>query len=240
MIDLLAEADVTRLGHVLCPAPSADNAGLALATAHDTDQREHAPLETADHVLQSLKNLQSDDPDRDLLLRISRADREAFRRLYLAYHGRLTRFLARVTRNYGDVEEVINDTLLIVWQRAGDFRGASRVSTWIFGIAYRCALKYIRKSAARSRAAALEFQDGMAAVEDATRGTEERQLLELGLARLPPEQRLVLVLAYCMDHSCEEIAAIARCPINTVKSRMFYARQKLRTFLSAAAVPQGA
>src|SRR5580704_4970295 len=164
VIDLLAEADVTRLGHAL--------------GAHDTDRREHEPLETADHVLQSLK-IQSDDPDRDLLLRISRADREAFRRLYLAYHGRLTRFLTRVTRNYGDVEEVINDTLLIVWQRAGDFRGASRVSTWIFGIAYRCALKYIRKSAARSRAAALEFQDGVAAVEVATRGTEERQLLEL-------------------------------------------------------------
>ena len=42
--------------------------------------------------------------------------------------------------------------LLIVWQRAGDFRGASRVSTWIFGIAYRCALKSIRGSKARSRA----------------------------------------------------------------------------------------
>src|SRR5580704_8016998 len=210
VIDLLAEADVTRLGHAL--------------GAHDTDRREHEPLETADHVLQSLK-IQSDDPDRDLLLRISRADREAFRRLYLAYHGRLTRFLARVTRNYGDVEEVINDTFLIVWRRAGDFRGASRVSTWIFGIAYRCALKAIRRSTIRSRAAALVLQHGEPIVEDAAKRTEDRQLLDLGLSRLPPKQRLVFTLAYCMDYSCEEIAAIVECPVNTVKSRMWQARR---------------
>lgn len=55
--------------------------------------------------------------------------------------------------------------------------------------------------------------------------------------RPEPEQRLVLVFVYCMACSCKEIAAIAECPVNTVKSRMFYARHKLRAILSTFAVP---
>lgn len=180
-----------------------------------------------------------DDGDRHLLHRISCADRDAFERLFLDYHKRLVRFLCRVIRRDEDLEEVINDTFLIVWRRAGDFRGASRVSTWIFGIAYRCALKAIRRSTIRSRAAALVLQHGEPIVEDAAKRTEDRQLLDLGLSRLPPEQRLVFTLAYCMDYSCEEIAAIVECPVNTVKSRMWQARRKLRTIICAAAAPQG-
>jgi RNA polymerase sigma-70 factor (ECF subfamily) len=183
--------------------------------------------------------LQYDDDERFLLHRISCADRDAFERLFLDYHKRLVRFLCRVIRRDEDLEEVINDTFLIVWQRAGDFRGASRVSTWIFGITYRCALKAIRRSTIRSRAAALVLQHGEPIIEDAAKRKEDRQLLDLGLSRLPPEQRLVFTLAYCMDYSCEEIAAIVECPVNTVKSRMWQARRKLRTIICAAAAPQG-
>ncbi len=183
--------------------------------------------------------LQNDDEsERDLLRRISCADRKAFEQLYLDYHKRLVRFLFRAIRRHEDLEEVINDALLIVWQRAGDFRGASRVSTWIFGIAYRCALKAIRRSMVYARWAAAEVRDREAVVEDAARRTEDRQLLDLAISRLPAEQRLAFVLAYCMDYSCEEIAAITECPVNTVKSRMLHARRKLRTIVSAAAAPQ--
>jgi RNA polymerase sigma-70 factor (ECF subfamily) len=126
-----------------------------------------------------------------------------------------------------------------VWQHAGDFRGASRVSTWIFGIAYRCALNCLRRSAARSRVTTGELEGQEGFTEDATRATEQQQLLDFGLARLPAEQRLVLVLAYRMEYSCAEIAAIIECPVNTVKTRMFHARRKLHQILSAAALPSG-
>jgi RNA polymerase sigma-70 factor (ECF subfamily) len=170
--------------------------------------------------------------DRDLVRRISCADRDAFQQLYLDYHQRLARFLVRVVRRYDDLEEIINDALLIVWQRAGDFRGASRVSTWIFGIAYRCALKSIRRSKTRSRAMTLDVHDGEPVVKDTAEEAEDRQLLHLALSCLPDEQRLVLVLAYYRDFSCEEIALIVDCPVNTVKSRMFQARRKLRSIIS--------
>ena len=167
-----------------------------------------------------------------MLRRVSAGDRDAFRDLYLRYHRRLARFLARLTREREDAEEVINDTLWIVWQRAADFRGASRVSTWIMGIAYRRALKLIRRAATHARVMVLEQVDGESATDDAQEMTSNRQLVEHALATLPLEQRLVLEFTYYLDHSCEEIAEIMECPVNTVKTRMFHARRKLRTLLS--------
>jgi len=175
----------------------------------------------------------ANDLERDLLRRISAGDRDAFRDLYLRYHRRLARFLTRMTQRREDAEEIINDTLWIVWQRAGDFRDASRVSTWIMGIAYRRALKMIRRAQTHARVMLLEISDDEPAASDVLDATLDRQLLERYLALLPLEQRLVLELTYYLDHSCEEVAEIMECPVNTVKTRMFNARRKLRTMLSA-------
>jgi RNA polymerase sigma-70 factor, ECF subfamily len=179
----------------------------------------------------------ADADERDLLQRVSCGDRRAFQQLYFNYHGRLARFLIRVTRTRADLEETINDTLLIVWRRSGDFRGASRVSTWIFGIAHRCALRSIRRAARWSRASALPVHEGEPVVDDVAACTADRQLVEFALSQLPAEQRLALILAYRMGYSCEEIAATARCPVNTVKTRIFHARRRLRTIIDTAVAP---
>ena len=205
---MAAEATVQQ------PAPTTNGVrlfrwGSAATTTHEDDRHD-------------------DDGDRNRLRRISCADRGAFEQLYHDYYNRLARFLTRVTRNKDDREEVINDAMLVVWQHAGEFRGASRVSTWIFGIAYRCALKSIRRSRLWSRATELEFEDADAMVADSAGQTEDRQLLDIALARLPPKQRLVFILAYSMEFSCEEISAIVKCPVNTVKTRMLHARRKLQ------------
>lgn len=166
----------------------------------------------------------------ELLRRIVLHDRDAFRELYLLYHRRLARFLMRMSLGHENVEEIINDTLWTVWQKSPDFRGASRVSTWIVGIAYRRALKSLRQ--ARSARAPLtdEFID-MASDVDIEGGSVTKQWLERALAELPTEQRMVIEFAYLMGHSCEEIAQIMHCPVNTVKTRMFHAREKLRVSL---------
>ena len=80
-----------------------------------------------------------------LIGRVARGDRDAFAALYLAYHPRLTRFLDRVTRRPQLVEELLNDTMLVVWRKASTFNFRSQLSTWIFGIAYRKAMKAISR-----------------------------------------------------------------------------------------------
>ena len=72
-----------------------------------------------------------------LLGRVAGGELHAFEQLYRAYHPRLTRFLNRLTRRPGLVGEVFNDTMLVVWNRAGTYNGSCKVSTWIFAIAYR-------------------------------------------------------------------------------------------------------
>ncbi len=169
-----------------------------------------------------------------LLRRIARRDAAAMKELYLLYHRRLARFLTRLTARYDLAEEIINDTFWIVWQRSADFRGESLVSTWILGITYRRALKTLR----RLRPAAQEEIDvADTPSEEPCEQAEIHEWLGVALARLPLEQRMVLELAYHVGHSCEEIAAIMECPVNTVKTRMFHARRKLRALLLALAGP---
>lgn len=165
--------------------------------------------------------------ERELLRLIAQGDRAAFRELYIAYHRRLARFLTRMTFRHDVIEEVINDTLWTVWLKAAEFRGESQPSTWIVGIAWRRALKALHAS----RAARTVPVDHVAAPDGAQTLEEEREWIERALAELPLEQRTVLELCYLLGHSCEEIAAIMQCPVNTVKTRMFHARAKMRSSL---------
>ncbi len=169
------------------------------------------------------------DGDRALLAAVAAGERRALEELYLGYHRRLARFLARFTRRYENVEEVINDTFMVVWQSAKDFRHASAVSTWIFGIAYRTALKSLRRQ--KNHSAARSLTECPEQSVDPSADAEVQDWLARGLAQLPLEQRLTLELAYHMGHSLEEIALITDAPVGTVKARMYHAREKLRNYL---------
>ena len=79
--------------------------------------------------------------ERELIERVAARDLDAFEKLYRLYQPRLARFLINLVRRPQLVEEVLNDTMMVVWQTANRFRGASKPSTWIFSIAYRKALK---------------------------------------------------------------------------------------------------
>jgi RNA polymerase sigma-70 factor, ECF subfamily len=178
----------------------------------------------------------SKESDRDLLTAVASGNRHALEGLYLAYHRRLARFLSRFTPAYENVEEIINDTFMVVWQSAKDFRNASQVSTWIIGIAYRTALKSLRRQ--KNHTANANLDDYPEQTFDPSFATEMHDWLQHGLNRLPMEQRLTLELAYHMGHSLEEIAVITECPVGTVKARMFHAREKLRQHLPGLAGSQ--
>ncbi|UTY59251.1 RNA polymerase sigma factor [Massilia sp. erpn] len=176
------------------------------------------------------------DADEIALLReIVAGDRRAFETLYRLYFPRLIRFLGRICRNPALVEEAANDTFLVVWRKAASYDGSCKVSTWIFGIAWRKVLKALKL-------------DGMAPAEstesadccDETTPTPERQAeahelsrrIDAALCQLPLAQRLVVVLTYFHGLGYGEIAGIAGCPANTVKTRMFHARHRLKSLLA--------
>lgn len=165
-----------------------------------------------------------------LVGRIGAGEMQAFEALYRLYHPRLTRFLDRMTRRPALVDEALNDTFLVVWHGACGFGARSKVSTWIFGIAYRKALKALRRFDVP-----LADEEADAPIEP---GPEQRcsdaelkLVLLRTLDRLSPEHRAVVDLAYFHGLDYREIAEVADCPVNTVKTRMFYARRQLKALL---------
>lgn len=168
-----------------------------------------------------------------LFRRVAAGDREAFAEFYQVYYGRLHRFLLRLLRDVDAVQETINDVMLVVWDKADRFRGDSKISTWVFGIAYRKALKALRSERKRRGWVPLSGDelDNAPGPERRVRIHDRLQWLDAALVELNPEQRLVIELAFGMDYSYEQIAAVAKCPVNTVKTRVFHARRKLRALL---------
>jgi RNA polymerase sigma-70 factor, ECF subfamily len=177
--------------------------------------------------------------ERELLERIGTRDREAMREFYLLYYHRLTRFLNRMTRRHELIDEMINDTLFVVWEKAGNFRGESRVSTWIMGIAYRRGLNRMRAEYRAQERMVLPITEDLHLREPIAEQSDLVELLERALEGLCPDHRAVLELTYDLGHSCGEIAVIMDCPINTVKTRMFHARNRLRKLVPILAAPGG-
>ncbi len=169
-----------------------------------------------------------------LLSRIADKDGEAFEALFDSYHPRLFTFLFRLTRSHGAAEELANDVLLILWKDASRFRGESKVSTWIFGIAYRQALAHLRKRKFKL----VPFVDHD--VTDDANGVrlEREDWVRRGIEKLPPKQKLTVMLVYFLGLSCEETAKASGVPVSTVKTRMYHARQKMKRYLAASAAPQ--
>jgi len=178
------------------------------------------------------------ETDLALLERIEQGDRAALHELYDSYHFAVLRFMQRITKSLELAQEGVNDVMLTVWRNSKSFGRRSSVSTWIMGIAYHKALKAL---ASRQRWSSRfgfhidDFEDRREAAVDPDEHRDLRDLLAKALDDLPPAQRAVVELTYFGGYSYEEIAAIMDCPVNTVKTRMFHARAKLRTTMPTLA-----
>ena len=168
-----------------------------------------------------------------LIDRVRGGDLRAFEQLYRTYHGRLAHFLMRMLRRKGVVDEVLNDTLLVVWKRADSFNGNSKVSTWIFAIAYRKALKALRKlDDPMEDTFADKRPSHEPGPEQQLDQTQTRAALADALHDLSADHRTVVDLAYFHEMGYREIAEIMDCPVDTVKTRMYHARRNLKSRLA--------
>jgi RNA polymerase sigma-70 factor (ECF subfamily) len=177
-----------------------------------------------------------DGADLALLARVANGDREALRDLYGTYYHPLLRFIHRITGRLDLAQEGVNDVMLVVWRRSASFGRRSTVSTWIMGIAYRKALKLLAASRRwTGRLADDPIEDLVERSPLVAEHSDDdlRDLLDEALRHLSAEHRAVVELTYFYGCSYEEIAVIAACPVNTVKTRMFHARANLKTLLPA-------
>jgi len=167
-----------------------------------------------------------------LFARVRARDRDAFEALYRLYHPRLARFLLNLLHRPQLVEEVLNDTLFVVWERSDTFRGASKLSTWIFAIAYRKAMKALRRLDEPIEDRDADFQPSEDDAPDAPANRRRAQTALLAaLQRLSADHRAVVDLTYFHEMGYREIAQIMDCPVDTVKTRMFHARRHLRRMM---------
>ena len=168
-----------------------------------------------------------------LLKLVATGDRSALTRLYLLYHARLFKFVFRLTRSYATADEIVNDTMLVVWDKAASFRGDSKVSTWIFGIAYKQTMRRVTRK--QLQLTPLTELDDSGHDHNAVMEIED--WVRQGVHTLPAAQQLTVVLVFYLGLTYQETADITGCPVNTVKTRMFHARRKLKEYLSASAMP---
>ena len=175
--------------------------------------------------------------DRHLLTRVASGDMDAFERLYHVYQLRLTRFLAALLKRPELIEEVLDDTMMVVWQSAGNFRGSSKASTWIFAIAYRKARKALARWPHPLEDPQLEDQANTdPGPDDELRQQQLRSALVKAMDQLSIDHRAVVDLTYFHDMGYREIAEIVACPVDTVKTRMFHARRRLKHVMSGSLV----
>ncbi len=179
----------------------------------------------------------TDADDRRLLERIAARDRVAFETFFRAHGAAVHRFVRDLVRDDGLAEELTSDVMVEVWRSAGKYGGRSRVRTWAFGIAHHKAIDALRRR--RTATVPLDELLGVAAAgvspEEAALRAADRRRLDDALATLSAEHRAVLELTYVEGFSQAEIAEIVSCPVATVKTRAFYAKQRLRDALAATA-----
>lgn len=177
--------------------------------------------------------------DRQLVERVQRGDKRAFELLVAKYQRKIFRLLSRLIRDPGEIEDVAQEAFIKAYRALPNFRGDSAFYTWLYRIAINTAKNYL---VAQGRRAPTSTETE---VEDAERMDDAEQLRDVNtpdsmllskqvgeavnraIDRLPEDLRTAIVLREIEGLSYEEIAESMNCPIGTVRSRIFRARESI-------------
>ncbi len=180
-----------------------------------------------------------DDPR--LVERIAGGDRLAMQVLFARHRIKVFRFILRFIRDEASAEDILAEVFFDVWRQAGRFEGRSSVSTWLLSIARFKALSHARRRA--DAPLDDDYAAGLADEADDPEATiakrDKGAALRLCLEKLSSEHREIIDLVYYHEKSVEEVAQIVGVPAATVKTRLYYARQKLSEILRRAGVDRG-
>ncbi len=184
--------------------------------------------------------------DQALVLRVQKGDKRAFDLLVTRYQHRITSVITRYVKDWADAQDVAQDTFIRAYRALGNFRGDSQFYTWLYKIAINTAKNWLVSQGRRpptddvDASEAVQY-DGGSRLRDTD--TPEHELMRREIEQtvaatvdaLPDELRMAITLREVDGLSYEEIAETMGCPIGTVRSRIFRARdaidQKLRPML---------
>jgi RNA polymerase sigma-70 factor, ECF subfamily len=170
-----------------------------------------------------------------LLRRVAARDENAFKTLHSHLSRRVYAFAFNLLRNEAIAEEILVDTMHEVWKKPLQFNGSSKVSTWVLGIARYKALNSLRERKHDHELLDEEMADAIAssdpAPDEALANRQRTEGVQRCMAKLPEEQRECMHLFFYEGLTLAEIAELQSCPENTVKTRLFQARQKIKNCL---------
>lgn len=195
----------------------------------------------------------SSDKDDDLLIvqRVQAGDKLAFNLLVNKYHRRVGRLLTRMVRNQEDIEDIVQESFIKAYRAIGNFRGDSAFYTWIYRIAINTAKNHLVTQGRRPSTLKEANDDDNETFEDnaalSNIDTPESlyQTKQIGeavnqaMAELPEELRSAIVMREIDGLSYEEIAIAMDCPIGTVRSRIFRARESIAAKIKPLLEPKG-
>ncbi len=179
------------------------------------------------------------DADAELVARVQRGDKKAFDLLVLKYQRKIMRLLSRMIRDPSDIEDVAQEAFIKAYRALPQFRGESAFYTWLYRIAVNTARNWMASSGRRPSAPnALEMEDGetfnetdnltdISTPESVAASREIAQTVNAAIQELPEELRTAIVLREIEGMSYEDIAQTMDCPIGTVRSRIFRAREAI-------------
>lgn len=180
----------------------------------------------------------SEDLDRDLVRRVQLGDKSAFDLLVIKYQHKIVHLVNRYVKDPSEAQDVAQDTFVKAYKALGDFRGDSAFYTWLYRIAINTAKNYLLSRSRRHSDHEVDMQDAEQ-VENAPQlkdiETPEHQLMndqiiqviKSAIEKLPEEMRIAITLREFEGMSYEEIAEAMDCPIGTVRSRIFRAREAI-------------
>jgi RNA polymerase sigma-70 factor (ECF subfamily) len=179
------------------------------------------------------------NPEREtgLLERIAAGDEGAFRELYNLCSKSVYAYIFRMLKDKTMAEDVQIEVFAQVWKGAGTFKGRSQVKTWIFGIARNLTLNELRKR--KNHLNLDDFPQLADHKQPEVETSDQGRLIKQAMAKISPKHREILDLVFFHELRYEEIATILKISVNTVKTRVFYAKEALKQKMTLMGVSHG-
>jgi len=185
-----------------------------------------------------MKESNSEPTDHQLVLRVQKGDKRAFDLLVLKYQYKLQAIVGRFIRDTDEVADVTQEAFIKAYRALPNFRGDSQFYTWLYRIAINTAKNYLVSRSRRPANTDIDIQDAEqfanneklideATPEHAMMTDELATIIKHSLTALPEDLRTALTLREFDGMSYEDIAAVMDCPVGTVRSRIFRAREFL-------------